>query len=439
MTAAPPGARGRYASSTAFLLAVNVASAVLGAGQSVVITRALTPAELAVPAVLFAVTATAANFVDFRLGDVAAKLFGATDPEEPTAARPTRRSVIQFALLGDALLALALFVVAVPLAYVSAALLLDRDVTLVWIAGQAAAGGLGFLVSSAVYVFRLTEDFTRLGWIRLANQGVGVAALVAALAIAPSLDGYFVGVVAVNLLQLVVTFAMAEPSWRRAVGGPLLGRGAMSARAAFRGEVRTALAGGAFGASKLLHRAADVLVVSALGSDRETGLYRLARTATDALYLGYDAINQVQMPRLLAMFRAGDEARLSRDFRRFVAGAGALTAMIVAGGVFVLPSVVDVLFPAYDGMAPIATVLAVAFFFVTGVHVWVWPWLLTRGGLGRFAVRAFVASVAQPAVAVATAAGGLRAGLAGAAGYVAYYVILYPWTVGDLRRRWRSR
>jgi O-antigen/teichoic acid export membrane protein len=265
-----------------------------------------------------------------------------------------------------------------------------------------------------------------MGSVRLATQVVGVASLLSVLAWKPDIGGYFIGVLVANGLQLALALTTSAWLWRRTLGMPLFGRGADRVVPQFRREIRSLLAGGFFGFSKLIHRGSDLLLVAAFASDAQTGLYRLARSMTDGLYLVYDAANQVRLPASLVLLREGRSSEFGRMVRGTLLAALGATVGLVLSSVVVLPAVIRAVVPEYEGAAPVMALLAVPFFFVAGVHLWLWPLLLSARRLGDFAARSLLAAAIQVLAFLALAELWRPSAIAGAISYVAYYVALYP-------------
>jgi O-antigen/teichoic acid export membrane protein len=171
----------------------------------------------------------------------------------------------------------------------------------------------------------------------------------------------------------------------RRAGIPLLQRGHHSEVPIDRALVlRFIAAGNVLGYVKLLHRAADVLLVAFFCSDRDTGIYKLARSMTDALYTISEAVGRVYQPRLLTLLRDGAHADYRRLARSMTATAAALTLAALAGVFLVVPRMAVILgWRDMPGLTLTTAILTVPFFFVAGLQAWIWPAFVSLGRLGR--------------------------------------------------------
>ena len=148
-------------------------------------------------------------------------------------------------------------------------------------------------------------------------------------------------------------------------------------------------AGNMLGYVKLLHRSADVLLVAVFCGDRETGLYKLARSIADALYAVSEAIGRVYQPRFLASLQARNHSAYVAEARSVTAIVAFVTTAAIAAELTLLPWLAPIL--GVTGVADIQTltlcvaVLTLSFLFAAGVQSWIWPALVYTGRLGRCA------------------------------------------------------
>src|SRR6185295_13621719 len=148
----------------------------------------------------------------------------------------------------------------------------------------------------------------RMALLQLVSAVINATAMVLSVATSRTVGGYVMGLLAsaagIAILNSWYTIALL-----RRDGVVLFGREDRAAPAIDRRLIfRFVAAGNLLGYVKLLHRSADVLLVAAFCGDRGTGIYKLARSITDALLAVSEAIGRVYQPRLLALLQARDHA-----------------------------------------------------------------------------------------------------------------------------------
>ncbi len=412
---------------TRFLALINVAGSALAFVRGVVVARALGPELLGVSAVIAGVNTTVLNFLDVRLTDLAARLYYQTDGLEASALRAFRASVVALCVLGNGLISLLLGALGVLAAWLTVGWFTAAPVQGWWLLAQALVLGAGNLANTLTFLQRFSGRFYFVGTARLAIQFCALAVFLAAFLPAPDLGGYYRGGLASAALALVGTGALSLYLWVVHDRLPMLSRGLGRAWLHYQRGARFLFFGNVLGYGKLFHRAADTLLVGLLADDRVTGLYKLARQLTDALYVLFDALNQVYQVRFLELLSQKDPRSYRRLATRLLGGSAFLTAGLVVGEAVLLRPALDLVFAGKfaQGEWPIL-LLTLPFVFVAGVHLWLWPFLIHTGQLGRFTAVNLLAVAAQYAVTIGGFAWlGPNAAVA-AAGYLAHYVVLYP-------------
>jgi O-antigen/teichoic acid export membrane protein len=189
---------------------------------------------------------------------------------------------------------------------------------------------------------------------------------------------------------------------------------------------RFLVAGNAQGYVKLLHRAADVLLVAAFCSDRATGVYKLARSIADTLLVASEAIGRVYQPRLLSLLQAQDHVEYAAVTRSITMTAAGLTLAALAAEAAFLPVLAPVLGVA-DGqeLTLSVAILTLSFFFVAGLQSWIWPAFVYFGRPERCTLWSALAVTAGqytigPALVFLT---GYATPAWFCLGYVSYYVL----------------
>jgi O-antigen/teichoic acid export membrane protein len=399
------GSGGTFASDgiahgLATLLLGNAVAAAIGFAQSLVVVRALGVADYGVYGILGSAAAICTNAVDPRLGDATMRRFYG-------AGASTSRAGDSLALLLAGAIAQAILAVVLGVAIVAAAL-----------AVRAALPGTG-LATSAIVAFAASEALTYAGRflmfsLRFAQRPAYLAAcevvvvaaraavVTAAVLVWPSLEGLMAGLAGGALASLGLAAVAFVRLW--------VGAGPRTTSAAVRREIRgfygrrrELFALGTTNYQNLLHRGADVLVLGVLAGEREAGLYKLARSATDALYVLYDAAAKVLQPLFMQLLAEGAVDRLRRFARRAAGSAAVGVATLLAVEAMLLEPLVRAVF----GESFVAASSAIAFltasaFFVFGLQLWAWPLVVSAGEARAYAATAFVAvAVGQYGVGLA--------------------------------------
>ena len=381
--------------SAALLTGANLVCAVVGVSQGFLVLRLLGPATFGAAAVVVALTAVATNVVDVRLIDLIANLYYNEKASCPDTGAAYRGSALRLGLrlyaLSGALIALASAALMLVLAhrFTNVALMSSW----LWIA--AAAQGVSYLGSFFIFVQRFTVVPRRMAQLQLASALINATAMIASVAASRTVGGYVIGLFA-SAAGITLLNALYTVSILRQDGVMLFGRDRVAAPAIDRRLIlRFISAGNLLGYVKLLHRSADVLLVAVFCSDRETGIYKLARSITDALLTVSEAMGRVYQPRLLALLQARDHAEYGAVVRSIMTTAAAVTLAAIGGTLVLLPSLAPLLGVADGrGLTVSVVIMTITFFFAAGLQSWIWPAFVFRGRLGRCTLWSTVAVLA---------------------------------------------
>lgn len=370
-------------SAAALLTSTNVACAAIGASQGLLVLRLLGPESYGAAAVLVALTAVATNLVDVRLTDLISKLY--YDEGASFAANGTqyRTSVLRLGfglyLLGAALIT----AVSLGLMVLGARRLTGIELTTSWLWMAAAAQGVSYLGSFFIFIQRFIALPRRMAVLQLASAVINAAAMVAFVSADRSVGGYAAGLM-VSAAGIATLNAWQALAILGREGIALFGRQRAAVPVIDRRTIlRFVAAGNVLGYVKLLHRAADVLLVAALCGDRETGVYKLARVMTDSLYAVSEAIGRVYQPRLLSLLQARDHGEYAAVARSITTTAAALTVAALGAAIVLLPRLAPFLGADGRDLTLSVAILTLAFFFVAGLQSWIWPAFVFFGRLGR--------------------------------------------------------
>lgn len=419
-----------------YLASVNIASTGLGAILGIVNARLLGPEAFGVIAVIGAITVTIASFVDVRLSDLAGKLYYKPPPDGVTS-ESYRASVLRVYVALTTLLSLVIFLLGVAAVFAFAPVFTAVPIRAGWIVAHAMAIALNHLAGAFTFQQRFSGRFYLAGTVRLVTQIVLVSAAVIIVMSNPNLDGYYTALTVSAVTSAAVTMLLSRWIWQRSGIVTSAPEERWIAAKDYRREGRFVLAGSMLGYSKMLHRGADTLLVGYFADDRVTGLYKVARSLTDFIYVLFDAINQVYYPRFMELL-SGNRVKEYRAFaRRLLLGGGGLTVLVLAAELLLLPSLVELtLTDRFAGAERAIILLTVPFVFVMAIHPWFWPVLVHTGKLKGFTIASFAACAAQYCVAVVLFLGPGPGPTMAAAAYIAHDLVLYPlavWLVLRLR------
>ena len=198
----------------------------------------------------------------------------------------------------------------------------------------------------------------------------------------------------------------------------------------YRNEVRLILWGNLFGYSKMLHRGSDILLVGYFADDRITGLYKVARSFTDTIYVLFDALNQVYFPRFMQMLSAQDFLAYRGKVRSVIINSGLLVLGLLGLEALGLSAAVKlILSTKFEGAEGAILILTIPVFFVLGFHLWYWPIFVHTGKLQIFTLFSIMASGVQYLTAILAFHFFGADPIWAAAGYLSYYLFLTPLAV----------
>lgn len=408
------------------LVLTNLASGTIGLLQGLAVLSWLGAAQYGVVAVIVACSAVAANLIDVRLADLTMRLCGESAVKADVATVIRRTAMVQTGLLLQTILAAVIFLLASALTFVLLPHVVEASVPPAVVFSIAAAQAMTYLGSLLGYVPRLTGRLDLLIICQLVNGVLGASIALYIVWSEPTVLGYSLALLLSALASLVSAAVVALYVWRkvcrRSLCVPLERRFIKE----YLGHWKFFLSSSVLGMTKLLHRAADVLVVGYFCGDRETGLYKFARSSTDLLYIWFDAGNKVYQPRLWSLLAQGRIA----DYRK-AASAIAMRALLLLTPVIVcelvfLPDVLRLTVGSeFVAAAPSIVALTFPTLFAVGIHLWAWPLLVFHGYTRRYAFTNLTAVLCgQYAFGIVLFLVGNNDPTSFAIGYAASYAIL---------------
>jgi O-antigen/teichoic acid export membrane protein len=148
-------------------------------------------------------------------------------------------------------------------------------------------------------------------------------------------------------------------------------------------------------------------------------------------------MSKVYQPTFLALAARSAWKDYARIARAIVIVTGIATAGAIGLEILGLEALFGLVFnDRFTGAEPLVIILTVSFFFVGGLHIWIWPLLLSRGRIGQFTGYSIVAVVfGQYGAALLLFYGLSPATIWFAFGYVLSDMLLYALVLLHLRRR----
>jgi O-antigen/teichoic acid export membrane protein len=380
--------------SAAFLTAVNLVCAAVGAGQGLAVVRLLGPEGFGSAAVLVSLTAVATNLIDVRLTDLVSNLYYSPAASDDTRGAAYRASALRLGIGLYAVSAPLIMLASAALMLIGARHLSTTTFLTQWFWLAAAAQGISYFGSFFVFIQRFATSAWRMAALQVASALMNAGAMIACVMVHRTIGGYVTGLLLSAIAIAVVNTVLTIRSIGRA-GIPLLHRRPQSDVVIDRKVVfQFIAAGNVLGYVKLLHRSADVLLVAFFCSDRDTGIYKLARSMTDGLYAISEAVGRTYQPRLLSLLRDGAHSEYRRLARSMAAMAACITVVALAGVLIVVPRMAFILgWRDMPGLTLATAVLTLPFFFVAGLQAWIWPAFVSLGRLGRCTLWGVVAVV----------------------------------------------
>jgi hypothetical protein len=112
-----------------------------------------------------------------------------------------------------------------------------------------------------------------------------------------------------------------------------------------------------------------------------------------------------------------------------------MAAVLVAQGLLLPVALEFALAGRFEGAEASIMVMCLTFFANAGLHIWMWPLLVHSGRLGIYTAGSYAGWIVQYGLTAALCAYVGPTALAGALGYVGYYLTLIP-LMFLLLRRW---
>jgi len=417
----------KHLTPTRYLAVVNVFTSGLGFVQGLIVLRSLGPELVGVIAVIGGINATVLNFLDVRLTDLAGKLYYETDGRDENAQRGHRASVLLLCVGGNALISLFLAAGGWMLCVLLVHKFADGAVEWWWLMVQPLVLGLNNIGNTVSFLQRFSERFYLFGTARLLIQIISIGVFITTFLLVKGINGYYLAALVGGTLSLSCSGLVTVYVWAQKDRLPIFSTAYGTAVASYRRHLKFLFFGNLLGYTKLLHRAADTLVVGWFTDDRTTGLYKFARSLTDSLYILFDAMNQVYQPKFLSFIARAQTLEYRNLASRILATCALFTASVVLTEMFLLRSFLEFVFGArYHGSETASILMTVPFFFVAGVSTWMWPLFIHSGRLGRFTAAAALAALVQCGSTIVLLVFVEKVPAMAGIGYLLYYLALYP-------------
>ncbi len=411
----------RVVRHTGWLLAAHLVIGAMLLAQVIMVTRALGRESFGVFVLVASCVLTVAQMLDWRIWEPITKYL----PEFRAADRPDRAAgVFQLGFMletASALVAVGIVVVLAPLA---ASLFIKDAEAASLIRLFAPAALLLVPVNPMSALLRLADRPGRLAGQRVVTAAVQTGGTAAVFLTAPTLAAFLV----VQLAGLAVGAAMLlvmGTAAARALGVPLLRRGALAALRGRRREiVRFCLMTNLSGCSRVLTGRLDNLVLSLFATPGAVGLYDLARSLTAQIR---DLVGPLQMsffPEMARLAAEGAHETLRRLQRQITIALAAATVPLCIVGTAAAPLLVPLIFgPAFEGATVLFQILIWHLLWLP--VVWIPSDLLVRGRVGTQTALTWIDAALYVVllVVLVPAFGAVGAASAGTARYLAFIVL----------------
>ncbi len=419
-----------------FYSASNVACAFVGLLQAVLTANILGPALIGITAIIAGINGVALNFLDVRLVDLATKLYYRREMPNGITVKEYQASVIQMSFLVYTLLGALFFVTGFLANYFIVHLFTSSEVSPRWFLANALFMSLWYVVGPLGYMQRFSGKFYHMGAWRFVAAVTSTGVFAASLLTIRSLDGYYLGIVLSSIINFVIMAALSVYILQKYEHLPLTHGWYPQALHDFFHSKRFLFFGNLFGYVKLGHRSADVLAVGYFCNDSITGLYKFARSILDSILVLFDSMNQVYQPRFMNLIKENAFEKYRLLAKRVMVGSAVFTVLVLLSEYTLLPLFIKyVLAGKFYGAQSAVMLLSATFFFVAGMHTWMWPLYVSRGQIGIYTMYSIGALAAQYLVGVGLfIAFGSQSVNWFACGYLSYYLVLFTLTYFQLRQ-----
>jgi len=404
------------------LMLANIASAVLGLIQGLFVAYTLGPGQYGIIGVLLTLGGVVANFWDVRLTDLATKLHYQFKDD-----RAAQSASVRLTLLLNTGLAMLMALCTALAGFLLWQFFIDEKPAFFWLAAQGTLIGGSFLLGCLQYMKRLTGNYLAFGLIRLSAQIVLTATLIMSMYMYPTINGYYDGMLVAMAVNLTTTCLALVYFWKRSFKTSLLAGALRTAWPHYASEKKFIFSSNIFSYSKMLSRSGDILVFSYFASDHATGIYRLARSLTDNLSIFNDALVQYYQPKFLKLLAHHENSQMMAYARRFM-----LMAVIFIPAAAVIFAILFhyineyALRGQYTGLPLTSGLLILNYFWIAGIHTWLWPYMLHHKQAHRIAYISLAAGCAQISFIALCCIFVKPDPLYAAAGSTIYYLALYP-------------
>ena len=413
-----------------FITFVNFAIVGFGIVKTLLAVRWLGASNYGAVALLTSLALVSINFIDVRLSDIAAKAFFIAVPDHER--HNHQRNIVQSTLIGTFIMGLLACLAGIAITYIAKPYVLkthepDFAMILLSNAGQA----LTFVALVPPLFLRLIEHTKMMGWVRLISQMLSGIVFLFILYFDQTIKGYLVAVFWSQIVVLVYLIAALFYFFQRHHQMILwIKPHGKDVAEFFRRESRNIFGGNLFGYTKMLHRGLDTLLVGLLADEVAAGIYRLARILLDAMNVFYDSLQQVLMPRFFQFLADHKKKEFHLLAKQLVLFAAAFTMTAFIGALVTLPFINQYfLHNQYPYLNYCVAILCLTFFFIAGIHIWLWPLLMQDKKIVEFSWFSLCAAALQWVATAALFYAGIHAAIAASLGLLTYYIALYPFSL----------
>ncbi|MEK7561036.1 MAG: hypothetical protein AAB539_03720 [Patescibacteria group bacterium] len=404
-------------------LGANIAGAAVSMISAIIVARWLGVETYGVMAIIWGINATALNLVDVRLIDLMLQWYY-RPPPQGTNQLNYQTTVLQVTQLGYLILGVAFFAIGLAANIGLAHLFTSYSIRWQWAAINAMALALDYTMAPLKMMQRMHGRFILLGIVNTASAILSSAVLLFFLYRQRDLGGFYTGTAYGALLAYISTAAILLWILIKHDRMPIFSRLEPKNISYLKQGIGFLWWGNISGHIKMAHRASDILLVGFLTNDQITGVYKLARSFADKLYLVFDALNQIYQPVLMRLLHSSSMAEFRNRARRLILYGAFLTAsflLAVALGYPILEQFI--LARTVPGLQMAIVILTLSFFTATGFWLWMWPIIIHFHLARAYTARSILAIFIQYSIGFLLYLIGASA-TAFALGYLAYDIVL---------------
>lgn len=365
------------------LVAIQFINAALGIILVLVSSRMLGPLELGYVAITSGFSSITLNLVDVRLQDIISR-----HVSDPTVDVEVRRRCLAAAGIFQICLGIIGWGLTIAIASLTWGIFSAgsfNPVNFVCLSGAASAT---FIAGFFQLTYRFYQSAIRVARGQMFVQLCSTTILTIVLLTYQTIESYSIALALNSFVSLGIFIFILHRRTSLQVSPAELRSGAQ----VLLQQRRTLLATNMLGYIKMLHRGADRLLIALVSDQWTVGLYQLARSLTDSMFLGVDILQRHFQPKIFDWVRR-DPACLNR----FILKSSSITIiflMIIPATLLPTRFLAEALFgPGFGSAAEMIVILTVPQILSGGIFLWLWPLILHTESVMAYSVYLLTATI----------------------------------------------